>query len=206
MKIPKLKTTFSRYTDADLEVLAGHVLTSMTGNASFPDPIPELTDLAAAITEYKESLIKAAALGRLNIADKNEKRQVLETLLTQLSFYVIYVAMGNVAILTSSGFPLTKERETSSLDSPGRIDLLQGKSTGELKVMTREAVKGAVSYVFEYADEPVTESTRWNYVPSSRSKYTLQGLTAGKLYFVRVGAVGRDASVTYSPVSSSYVL
>lgn len=204
MKLQKISISFTRYSDADFLNKAEHILQSMTGNASFPDPIPTLADLQAAVTKYSNDLIAAAGLGRINVAEKNKSRQVLEQLLVQLGMFVMFVANGDAAILTGSGYTLTKEPEPRYITNPGNVTLSNGITTGEM-LSTVKTGKGVINYLHEITAEAPADNTVWTSNPSSKSRYVFTNLVAGKQYWVRVAAVGSGGQVAYSTVATQFV-
>src|SRR5947207_2826398 len=111
MKLQKVSISFTRFSDADFLNKAEHILTSMTGNPAFTNPVPSLAELQAAIAKYSQDLIAAEGLGRTNVAEKTKSRLALEAVVSQLGMYVMFVANGDKAILTSSGYTLNKDPE-----------------------------------------------------------------------------------------------
>ena len=203
MKTQKINLSFYAYSDADFENKVAHILNSMTNNPAFPTPIPALADVQAALTQYSADLTAAATLDRVAIAKKNQSRAELELLVKQLGMYVMFIANGDVAILTSSGFTLSKQPEPRYITNPGNVTLSNGLSSGEL-VASVDAVPGAKSYVYQIAATEPTDTTVWESTPVTRSKYTFTGLVPGKRYWIRVAVAGRDEPVAYSPVASQY--
>jgi hypothetical protein len=204
MRTTKLKLNFFRYTDSGFETKAQLIVQSMTGNTHFPNPLPTMAELEAAIQAYSVTLVNAAGLGRINVAEKNQSREELELLLAQLGLYVMYISMGDVAMLTSSGFDLTKDPEPSQLTNPGNVTLRNGITTGEMTASVK-AVRGARSYLHEYTSDPILPESEWESTPSSRSKLTFQGLEAGKKYWVRIAVLGAGEQIAYSPLASMFV-
>lgn len=204
MKTPKINLSFYAYSDADFENKVAHILNSMTDNPAFPAPIPALADVKAALDKYSEDLIAAATLDRVAIAKKNESRAELELLTKQLGMYVMFIAKENVAVLTSSGFTVSKQPEPRYITNPGNVTLSNGLSSGEL-VASVDAVPGAKSYVYQIVSTEPTDTTVWESNTVTTSKYTFTGLIPGKRYWIRVAAAGRDKQIAYSPVASQYV-
>lgn len=203
MKLQKISTSFGTYSDANLEQKAEYIKEQMTGNASFPAPDPSLGDLQDAIDAYSTALISAAGLDCTEVAQKNEYRQALEVLLAKLGMYVMNVALGNTAMLTSSGFTLIKSNEPQYIANPGNVTISNGVTSGEL-VASVPAVKGARSYLHQITTEPPTDATEWESTSTSRSRYTYSNLTPGKQYWIRVAAVGSRQQIAYSPVATQF--
>jgi hypothetical protein len=204
MRTQKVNISFSSYTDANLENKAQHIFSSMNGNANFPNPIPTLADLQNAITKYSTDLVAAASLDRTMVAEKNKSRQKVEILLSQLGMYVMFIANGDAAILTSSGYTLSKEPEPRHITNPGNVTLSNGITSGQLLASVK-TVKGAKGYLHEITAEIPTDTTVWTSTPSSRSQFTFNNLEAGKKYWIRVAAIGSGEQIAYSPVTSQFV-
>jgi len=203
MKAAKLSLNFARYQDAELKVKAKSILQSMTGNPDFTDPIPTLAELQDAITAYDNALIAAAGFDRIAVAVKRQCRKTLEGILKQLGMYVMYVANGNVTILTSSGFSLTKTPSATYIIAPETPILKNGISTGML-VSSVKLVGGAYSYRHEITPEPLTNESVWETNTSNRANFTFRNLQPGKKYWIRVAAEGRGATLAYSQIVSQY--
>ncbi|MEO6405856.1 MAG: fibronectin type III domain-containing protein [Ferruginibacter sp.] len=203
MKMTKLRISFSSFTDSNLETKADSILQNMTGNSNFPTPIPTLAELATALTVYSAALTKAADLGRLNVAEKNKARTTLELLLGQLGMYVMYVANGDEAILTSSGFSLAKANEPQYITNPGMVEIVNGITSGEL-VSSVKAMKGACSYKHDVTPDPLTPDSVWDSNSTSRSTYTFKNLEPGRKYWFRVAVIGTGEQLAYSSYASQF--
>ncbi len=203
MRTPKVSTSFSGFTDANLETKAQLILASMTGNPAFANPIPTLAELQTAVTRYSTDLVAAAALGRTNVANKNASRQLLENILAQLGMYVMYIANGDEAILISSGYSMLKSPEPIYITNPGNVTLSNGITTGQMMSVVN-AVSGARTYLHEICTEQPTAATVWTSNPSSRRQFTFTDLVAGKQYWVRVGVTGSGEQLAYSPIANQF--
>lgn len=200
----KIRFSFARFTDSELETKASFILQSMTGNPNFTTPLPTLPDLQLSLTSYSTALVNAKDRSSLNVAEKNQARYILEAQMGQLGLYVMNVANGDDVILTSSGYTPAKMREPVIIPNPGQVTLSNGKSSGELNSAVK-AVPGAKSYSHQITPDPITPASIWKNVISSRSKNTFKGLLPGKQYWVRVEAVGAQNQTSLSPASSIFV-
>jgi hypothetical protein len=203
MRTAKISISFSFYSDVNLEAKASYIIASMKGNPSFTDPVPNIAELQAALKQFSADLLAAANLDRKKIANKNASRAVLEQLLTELGMYVMYVAKGNEATLTSSGFTLGKIPQPRYIDNPGNVTLSNGITSGQM-VASVVAVKGNSGYVYEICAEQPTETNVWTSFAASRSKFTFTNLLPGKKYWIRVAATGFRGQIAYSPVASQF--
>jgi len=202
MKNPKIQLSFTKETDSNFLKKAIYINTSMTGNPAFPDPIPTLAIVQDAIGVYSEKLNAATGLGRVNVADKNQARAVLEQLLFKLGLWVMFMADGVEAVLISSGYTLIKEPQPRRLEKPGDVTLTYGITAGTL---ISSIPKGnANSFIHEITDALPTEETNWTGYPTSTSQFTFTGLTPGKQYWVRVAAVGNRKQIAYSNIATQF--
>ncbi len=203
MKMQKINTSFTSFSDANLEQKAAYILEQMTSNANYASPLPTLAELQTATTTYNLYLTAAAGLDRTQVALKNEARQTLEVILSRLGMYVMNVALGNAAMLTTSGFTLNKPGDVVYIDNPGNVTIANGVTAGEM-IVSVTAVNGAKSYQHQIAIEQPTEATEWKSTASSRSKFTYTSLQPGKQYWVRVAAIGSREQIAYSPVATQF--
>ena len=200
----KLRLNYGKLTDSGMLAKAHQILQDMTANPNFTTPIPTLADLQLAISEYSVALVNASNLGRLYVAEKIASRKKLAILLNQLGLYVMYVANGDEVILTSSGFDLAKQPESSFITNPGAVTLSNGITTGQV-VSQVPPQSGSKGYNHQYTLYPVTAASVWTSNPTNRSKSTFNGLEAGKKYAVRVAVVGKNGELAFSPVATMFV-
>jgi hypothetical protein len=204
MVVKKATLSFKKLSDSGFLGKSKEVQTSMTGNANFANPDPAMTEVDKAVADYEDAFIAAQNLGRVNVAKKNEARLALTNVLTQLVVYVNFIAKGNVAVLLSSGFVITKDREAKKIGTAGVVTLKNGKSSGELIAAIQSAGNGA-SYEFNITDLMAGDKTVWISTPSKKSKFTFTNLIQGKQYWVKVAVVGAGNQLSYSDVVSIFV-
>lgn len=105
----RIKTGFSTFSDAGLLIEAYRIITSMTGNAYFPCPVPPLSEVKDA---YKLFDTAMSAMGNGNkdaTMVKNKTRAALERLLGELALYVQLRSKGDEIILQSTAFRLASK-------------------------------------------------------------------------------------------------
>ncbi len=204
MVIQKASIGFKKYSDAKFEQKASDIFNSMDKNVNFPSPEPVATLVQDAVLRYTAALLAASSLDRNSVAEKNESRRSLQDMLVQWAIYVTFVAKGNVKLLTSSGFDITKMPEKRYISTPENLTLSNGLSAGELTASVK-AVKGAGNYQYEITDAPPAENTVWSSTSTGTSKYTFKALKPGKQYWVRVAAIGSRQQIAYSQVVNQFV-
>ena len=198
----KILVDFSHYRDAELDQKANFIIGSMSGNAAFPDPVPDIAAITMANDEYITARRDAETGDHEKIAIKNQKRAILEDLLGKLGLYVQANGKNDEAILISSGFSLKKDREpVGMLPKPTGFSV-HATEQGMVQ-LDLNAIKGADSYRFEYR---LPEDPNWTVRISTKSDLLLTGLESGKQYEFRVAGIGSNPERVYSDVLHSFVL
>ncbi len=204
---PKISTSFGKYADADLATKAQHIVTSLTGNAAYPTPVPALTAVQTATDNFTTALANMGDGGKQTTLIKNQARQTLEQLLNQLALYVQMQGGSNAITLQSSGYDLQKGHTTpvGILSKPGNVKIVPGPVPGSVKV-SFDAIYGANTYLFQYAETPVTDATVWEDLYDGKCTKIISELTSGKQYAFTVAGIGTDPTIVYSDVITSFVL
>jgi hypothetical protein len=203
--ITKIKRGTSGLRDAALSVHAQHILDNMTGNTNFPTPTPTLAVLTTAWQDFDTALAAAKNRDRQKVIIKNECRKGLEGLLNQLFDYVNLTGGTDIEMLTSSGFPLAKERTpVGDMPKPENFRALEGKGSGEIKMRVNK-VHGADSYVYQYIVSPSPETDNWVTINDPASRIMVTGLVPGTQYKFRVAAVGAKGQGPWCDVITRFV-
>jgi hypothetical protein len=202
----RLSLDFSRYSDPDLDTKAQDIITCLTNNANFPNLFPKMEDIEKAGKFYSSSLVDAQTRDKIKVAIKKSAKRELIEVLKALGNHIMSVAQGDEAILVSSGFTLTRGGGSSRvLANPQSLVVKPGKNRGEI-VTSVAGVGGARAYIHEYTLDPVTDTSVWTSVTSTRRKHLFTNLQSGKNYWFRVAAVGPNGQVVYSAPQAHIVL
>jgi hypothetical protein len=154
---------------ADLILYVTAVVQRMTGNPSFPTPIPTLAVLTAAVAALHDA--ETVALSRVKGAAtvRNDKRTALVALLQQLCGYVQTIADGTpenaAAIIESAGLAVRKTATHARRTFAAKQGALSGSA-----VVTAVSAGARASYEWQYS---VDGGKTWVDAPS-----TTQGKTA----------------------------
>jgi hypothetical protein len=197
----KVRINFATYNDPNFSSKAQLILASMNGNAAFPAPVPALSVVADAASNYLTALNAAATGSRSDIADKDIKRAELTALLRILAGYINFAAGGDRSILLTTGYDVSKIPVPVIITKPTGIKIINGGNSGEL-IVSVKAVKGARSYQYEYTTDASMVDGSWIAIARSTRKNTFRNLEKGKTYYCRVAAVGRKGQVIYSDIVS----
>ena len=206
MKFFRIVNGFTRMIDAVLLARARSIHADMTGNTSFPTPVPTLTELNTSISSFETAMQAAEGGDTQAIAVRNQIRDTLISQLHMLGNYVLFTAAGDQVVATSSGFSISKIPAPSpELTEPQAFVLTSGANRGEIKLRFRK-VPAARSYIYEMTQAPVTANSEWQSFMGTVCKKLFSGLESGKEYAFRVAAVGIKEQLVYSQVVSRVAL
>lgn len=202
-KYQKANLGFQRMSDENLQILADTVVIAMTDNENFLDPMPSLEDVGIAKELFREKLAGARRRGSpYETAIKNEARESLEKILAPLAFYVNTIADGNIAILLSSGFDISKYR--TSILSPKRIEFLKledGRNSGQI-VLSFERQERSRLYEYRIAEEKdEAGEILWNeriYTTTTSQNNVIQPVIPGKTYYLSVRSINTKGAGDWS--------
>ena len=197
-RMAKVKLNLDGLTDAELASLGTLHTTKMTGNATFPSPVPNAAGLAAVLTAFttKQGEVAAAELALAQLySEKEAARDALELALSQRGNYVEMTSGGDAALIQSAGFDVqAAPTPTTSLARPENVSASTGDDSGEIDVSWNRVAK-ARNYVVEcreHIDGQVPGP--WTQVKIvTRSKLTASGLVTGRKYAFRVRALGPNS-------------
>ena len=206
-----VKIGMSGQSVATIILKASAILESMTGNASFPTPNPDLAVYDAAIQELiaLQTQIQSAGGGSDLTALRNTALDSVMGLTRQLAAYVDNVADGNGDVILSSGFELRSLPSPVGFLSPPELKVAFGEGrevqTGTLRAY-HGGVKGRTGYIYRIRKVGDNGSSdNWITAENSARSYTFEGLTSAVKYELQMavrsaaGLGGFGASVYRIP-------
>jgi hypothetical protein len=203
----KVKLSLKTMTVTAKVQFARQVVTSLTGNATFSNPEPPLSDLTDAATNLE------AAFNTANVAHQNamEKTSLMDdadtainNILTKLGNYVDSTSNGDEAKILSSGMSVkAKPVPIGSLPQPTALAATEGDNEGEID-LSWDKVFGARSYVVEYTPDPITPTGWKSGGVSTKSSKSISSLQSGVKYWFRVAAVGAAGQGPWSDPATKY--
>jgi hypothetical protein len=191
-------------TDSDSQLMThvGAIISALTNNVDYPNPVPSLTVVADALQAFEVAFSGSSLGGMLLTRIKNAKRIELVSLVRQLANYVALMCKSDLVTLLGSGFPVHKPTRSSigQLPTPNMPVLKHGPHSGELDLSTK-SVRGAFIYNWQialFSKPDVVIQT----VQSTGTKASVSGLTPGQIYNVQVNAVGAAGPGPFSNPAS----
>lgn len=200
--MPRIKLNFRQLSIPEKIAKARQIVTSLTGNPAFPTPTPPLVAVTGAIDDLESRHAEAQTVrqqAKTKTSAQNQSEDALDKIISQLTGYVESVGGDSEATVRSAGMDV---RSTASATSdnpaqPGALSATAADHEGEID-LAWDTVNGARSYVIEKSPDPPT-ATSWGHGGvSTKSRTTVNGLTAGTRYWFRVAAVGTGGQSGWS--------
>ncbi len=195
---------FARKTDTNLIAFTRNVVALLTGNETYPSPMPTLAILVGSVNTFETAVHEALNGGKLLIAARNAARLELLALLRQLAAYVQANCGAELLALLTSGFEAVRAPSpVGLLPAPGNLRLSFTGLSGEL-LLRFDRVINAYNYSIQTSNSP---DGPWEDQDLSTSvRVTVGGLTPGEVYWMRACANGSaGASEWGGPASSMAV-
>ena len=202
MAILRITNGFDGLTDSELTAKVRFILSEMTGNSNFPTPNPAIAVVTTALEELDAAVVAAESGGTYEKAVRDDKREVLISLVHNLSSYVLYTAAGDRLVAQSSGYSIAKlpTPQDPIVKAQSQV-LTEGDEPGQLRYSFNR-VKGARSYMYQFTQDPLTENSVWQSRVGTVRKTVLTGITSKEKYWVRVVAIGINGQqVPSDPIS-----
>ncbi len=207
----KINTSFSKLNPVQFAAQVELILTSLGGNANFPEPWPAsvvtLAQLQADLAGYQNALTAIAAGDRRQVPERDALRQKLAGELQTLAYYLQTVTNGDATLLATTGYPARKASprvlNAETLPAPDGLEAERGVLSGQIVVKLKKQAKAAAYDVQTTMADPTVESN-WGDAGSYTScrRIELEGFTPGKTCWVRVRGLGSAGPGAWtSPVS-----
>ncbi len=155
---------------------AQSIVTAMTGNPSFPSPVPALALVTTATGALQDAESATLARTKGAVEARDDKRAALVALLQQLRGYVQTVADGDIetaaTVIRSAGMAVKKVATAKARTFSAE----QGAVSGSAKLVAPSAGPRA-SYEWQYSTDG---GKTWIAAPSTlQARTTVPGLTPG---------------------------
>lgn len=191
----KAYTSFTRYDNANLQVLAGSIHEQMAANAaSFVNPPITLEAFATQVASFTAALLTRTTRAAAAVVELQDQRQAMLSSLRILGNYVNDLAQGANTLLVLSGFPyyntLRPPLNVPPLP-PTNVRLSRGTASGIIIVRCTPAVPQALNEVQISLNPTPTEETWQDRGTFYHGRTTLTGFSPGIIVTVRVRTVGR---------------
>lgn len=205
LRVQKAIVNFTKERDAAIIPLCEFIIASITGNVFFPTPVPAPTAIQTTLDDYTQALADAASRDRNKIALKNQLRSQLNNMLNQLGNYVNTTSNGDLTMIVSSGFRVSKLPQPRYVTTPENPTVKPGMNPGTL-VTKLKADAAATGYTFSIALASTKDDYFWTSVTTSRCQYEFTDLMPHTEYVVKVAVIGSKDQVAYSGIVSQFTM
>ena len=194
--MPRIKLNFRQLSINEKIAKAKQVIAAIAGNAAdFKTPSPALASVTTATNDLEtaaKETQEARQAAKTKTSAQNQKEDLLDKLMSQLSGYVESVAGDNEELIRRAGMDTRAPAGGPSSTIPAvppALSATRGDREGDVDC-SWDTVSGARSYVIEISPDPPT-ATSWAHAGvSTKSRSTISNLTPGTRYWFRVAAVG----------------
>ncbi len=174
---------------------AQSIVTAMTGNPSFPSPVPALAVVTTAIGALQDAESATLARTRGAVEARNDKRANLVGLLQQLRGHVQTVADGDIetaaTVIRSAGMAVRKVPTPKARTFSAE----QGALSGSAKLVAPSAGRRA-SYEWQFSNDG---GKTWILAPVTlQARTTVPGLTPGATVEFRYRPVTKTGEGNWS--------
>jgi hypothetical protein len=178
-----LKNSYKNVVDKNFVLLCQSVIQSMTANANFPDVGNHLTDLITLNNDYLSAIPSPQSRNQLNVANKDNKRELVKTKLRTLGFYAQLIAQDDLEKLKSSGFPIARLTGSASKELPMPI-ILGMTTTGIAKQLIVRCQAATAARLYDVRVS--TDQVNWLYKNSDgKTRVTLDDLPVDTVLYVQ---------------------
>ncbi len=188
----RVKLNFKRLSVPEKIAKARQIVASLTGNATFANPVPPLATLGVGLDALDDAYTSAQANkqawhGAVDV--QTAKEDALDQLISQCVSYVDSVAGLDDSVIASAGMDARPPIGSSTLpETPNGLDVTIGDHEGELD-LSWDPVTNAMSYLVQKSLDP-NNAAGWTQAgTSTKSTTTIDGLTSGTRFWFRVAAV-----------------
>jgi hypothetical protein len=199
----KVKLNFARLSPSEKITRARLIVKGMGENAvKFPNPMPKLADVTAAIDAAEQAYndaLEARTLSKQRTATLVQQEEALDEMMSRMVGYVESASGGDEQTILSAGMdvraPATATGQPPAV--PSSLVATAGDLEGEID-LSWNASPNASSYIVQSSPNPPTDSSWAQATVVTASKTTVGGLASGSKHWFRVAAVGAAGQSAWS--------
>lgn len=178
------------------------IITSLTDNPNFATPSPTLAVLTSATDDLETAAATVQttkAQLKTDVSNQDDKEDFFDGVFSQLGGYVQSVAGDDETKIHSAGIDTksAKGPTTSQPTLPQALTPTVSDHDGEID-LSWDPVPKAKSYIIEVSVDPPTQTSWQHGGVSTKSRFTVTGLTSGTRYWFRVAAVSSGGQSGWS--------
>lgn len=179
------------------------VIAALTGNANFPVTKPTVAEITVINTSLGAAISAASSGDTLKIAERNALEVTWSIAFVNLANDIKARAGDDEIKVQSAGFELEKSRTRNGIpDAPVEVKADTYNLTASINMSCTRS-KGAYAFQYAYAliNPDGSQPANLEYIMypvSTKTKQLITGLTRGKVYAIKVMAIGSAGNSTFS--------
>ena len=178
----------------------------MTGNASFPTPIPTLIALLAFIDALADAYENALNGGKVQKALMRIALKDLMSALKTMLGYVQSVSAGDETMILGSGYDVKRPRVPAGiLPPPVNARSVFGNVPGEV-ILRWGGVPKKLIYKVQINDTPGDDGKWKDYTYTGKVRLVIGSLTSDHVYAFRIATISSDGIGNYSDIAAHKAL
>jgi hypothetical protein len=192
-------TSYKYQNDGDTVLTGYRVVEKMEDSpVFFADAPPALAATKKLLPEVLTAVNNAKGRDVEAVQLKNNLKEELVGLLTELAAYVTLKCKGDRLMLLSSGFPISGASGTKVEQVIEKLEVDLG-APGQATT-TVKRLRGGRAYMHQYTTETPTAETVWHNEAGKHPSHTFSGLKSMEKHWFRVVAVAADGENIISPI------
>lgn len=171
-------------------VMAKIIESGLKSVAEFKNEKELINELSKSAKALRQAIEMASFGDKRAIGARKMCEQNLDAIIRKAAAFVNHKSNGSNELITAAGFELRKTNNKSTeINAPEDLKVKRTDNSGELK-LNWKPVKNSRNYLVQYTSKKPTKKTDWETLFSTRSVCSLNDLVPGKIYRIRVLAVG----------------
>jgi hypothetical protein len=163
---------------------------AMATNPKFPDPVPSLTEVAAARVLLNSAIAPAANGDRVAVALRNTRWYILANMLVRLCGYVNSASNGDRDVALTSAFVAAKKpTKLGLIGNPTDLVAKATEKRSEAALYWKSRHGSKMSQIFINSGDPNNEDGWELKMVTTRNRALITGLDPNKIYWFRVNTV-----------------
>lgn len=170
--------------------LALRIQTGLEKTRAFQDASELFEDLEKSRVLLEKAIEISAFGDKRGIASRNLFEKRIDDVIRKAAAFVNHESNGDESLIIAAGFELRKRNnKPSDLTVPKGLRIERTENSGQLK-LNWKPVKNSRNYMVQYGLKIPSKETTWETHFSTRCTCILDALKPGKIYRIRILAVG----------------
>jgi len=170
--------------------LAQRIQTGLEETDRFQNDSKLIEELEKSRTLLEKAIAISAFGDQRAIASRNLLEKRIDDAIRRAAAFVSHESNGDESLIRAAGFELRKKNnKPSELTKPEGLRIERTENSGQLK-LNWKPIKNSRNYMVQYALKISSKESTWDTLFSTRCTCLINALKPGKIYRIRILAVG----------------